>query len=122
MLFADQVPVNSTQMPWPMWGVLITRSTGTALVEVEPQPEESAPVVESTEVDLALANAHLDGIGISTLTALSSASAQKCPLPPGSYLASCQQCYVVYPICNTLTCNICFVGQNDIWGKSRVEA
>jgi hypothetical protein len=56
-------------------------------------------------------------IGISTLTALSSASAQKCPLPPGSYLASCQQCYVVYPICNTLTCNSCFVGQNDIWGN-----
>ena len=36
-------------------------------VGVEPQPEESAPVVESTEVeepnvDVALANAHLDGI------------------------------------------------------------
>ena len=36
-------------------------------VVVEPQPEESAPVVESTEaekpnIDVALANAHLDGI------------------------------------------------------------
>src|SRR6516165_9033813 len=35
---ADQVPVNSSHsmMPWPLWVVLITRSTGSALRAVCP--------------------------------------------------------------------------------------